>query len=74
MRMKKALHVSKAIASWLVTFLVSAALWIVSLFFLGAASIVAGVNLILGPGAALIATGISLLCACYLLKKAVING
>lgn len=74
MRMKKALHVSKAIASWLVTFLFSAALWIVSLFFLGAASIVAGVNLILGPGAALIAAGISLLCACYLLKKAVING
>jgi len=58
----------------LLDFFVSAALWIVSLFFLGAASIVAGVNLMLGPGAALIAAGVSMLCACYLLKRAVING
>ena len=74
MRMKRALRIAKAMASSLVTFLISAALWIVSLFALGAASIVAGVYLMLGPGAALIAAGIALLCACFLLKRAVTNG
>lgn len=72
--MKKALQKARSACRSVLAFLVSAVLWIVALFIGGAASIVAGVNVLLGPGAALIGAGIAMLCACYLLKRAVING
>ncbi|ORL58107.1 hypothetical protein [Pseudomonas putida] len=72
--MKKAFQAIRRAAYSTLVFLFSAALWIVSLFILGATSIVIGVHTILGPGAAFIASGIAMLIACFLLKRAVTNG
>lgn len=72
--MKKALQKAASASRSAVAFLVSAVLWIVALFIGGAVSIVLGVNVLLGSGAALITAGIAMLCACYLLKRAVTNG
>lgn len=72
--MNNALRKTKAAATAALAFFVSAVLWIVILFVGGAASIVAGVLLMLGQGPALVAAGIAMLSACILLKRAVTNG
>jgi hypothetical protein len=72
--LKKALQKIRSACFSLLAFFVSAVFWIVSLFIGGSASIVSGVNLMLGPGPALITAGAAMLCACFLLKRAVTNG
>ena len=72
--LKKALHKIRSACVSLLAFFLSAVFWIVSLFVGGVASIVSGVNLMLGPGPALITAGVAMLCACFLIKRAVTNG
>ncbi|EOX9008963.1 hypothetical protein ACPW6H_005605 [Pseudomonas aeruginosa] len=55
-------------------FVINAVVWIVLLFIGGIGSIVYGVYLLAGKGPSAIVLGVFLLCACVILKKAVVNG